>query len=101
MGLINYEKYGIVLRQPKGEKIGRMLLNRHEIIESFLKLLGIAEGVLEETEKIEHTVSNQTLNRLEDITNFLKNNSEIIKEFEKYTEERRQNGSGKLSKLTF
>ena len=50
--LINYEKYGIIMFSEEGRQTGKALLERHLMVEEFLILLGITEGVLEETEKI-------------------------------------------------
>ncbi|MCL6479074.1 MAG: transcriptional regulator MntR [Peptococcaceae bacterium] len=84
IGVVNYEKYGMILLSKKGERMGKALLERHQIIESFLKLMGITEGVLEETEKIEHTISDHTLRCLADFVEFFKNRPEVINEFEAY-----------------
>ena len=83
-GVVNYEKYGIVLLNNKGKEIGEALLERHQIVEDFLKLLGITENVLEETEKIEHTINSKTVECLVDFVQFLKNRPDLIKEFETY-----------------
>lgn len=81
---VNYEKYGIIMLSEKGRQTGQALLERHRIIEDFLKMLGITEGVLEETEKIEHTISSQTVECLADFVSFFKNRPEIMREFELY-----------------
>jgi len=84
VGVVNYEKYGIVLLNDKGKEIGEALMERHRIIEDFLKLLGVTENVLEETEKIEHTISAKTLQCLADFVQFLKIRPDLIIEFESY-----------------
>lgn len=84
IGFVNYEKYGMILLSKKGENMGKALLERHQLIEDFLNLLGITRGVLEETEKIEHTISPQTLNCLADFVEFFKNRPEVLREFEIY-----------------
>lgn len=84
IGAVNYERYGMIILSKKGEELGSALLERHQIIEDFLKLLGITKGVLEETEKIEHTISTETLNCLADFVEFFKNRPDVIKEFEAY-----------------
>lgn len=89
---VNYEKYGIILLSDKGRQTGQALLERHCIIEDFLKMLGITEGVLEETEKIEHTISSRTVNCLADFVSFFKNRPKVIREFEKYR--KKKGGSG-------
>ncbi|KNZ69959.1 DtxR family iron (metal) dependent repressor [Thermincola ferriacetica] len=81
IGLINYEKYGIITPTKQGQQIGNTLLERHKTIENFLRLLGLKKGVLEETEKIEHTVSSQTLEHLATFVNFLKTRPEIIENY--------------------
>lgn len=84
LNFVECEKYGIIVLKKKGRQMGKALIQRHETIESFLKLLGISEGLLEETEKIEHTISAQTLDSLGDFVSFLKSKPEIIKDFEIY-----------------
>ncbi len=86
--IINYEKYGMIMLSKKGLRIGKALLERHQVVEEFLKLLGITKGLLEETEKIEHTVSAQTLKCLADFVEFFKEKPETHKEFETYRKEK-------------
>ena len=80
-GFVNYEKYGIITLSEKGKTMGKALLERHQIIEEFLKLLGISEGILEETEKIEHTISINTLKRLANFIKFIQGKPDLISEF--------------------
>ena len=80
-GFVNYEKYGTITLSEKGKIAGKALLERHQIIEEFLKLLGISEGLLEETEKIEHTISIDTLNRLDNFIKFIQSKPGLIREF--------------------
>jgi Mn-dependent DtxR family transcriptional regulator len=85
--LLDYEKYGVILLKESGKVMGKALLTRHNIIENFLKLLGISnENVLEETEKIEHTISNETLKCFERFASFLNQNNEIIEMYNKFLE---------------
>jgi Mn-dependent DtxR family transcriptional regulator len=82
--IVNYEKYGIITLSQKGKDIGAALLRRHMMVEEFLELIGIAKNILEETEKIEHTISVDTLQRLSNLTAFLKNNPQVLKEFQDF-----------------
>jgi Mn-dependent DtxR family transcriptional regulator len=60
--LIKYQKYGVLMLDNLGKEIGAALIGRHNLIEKFLKAIGVEdENLLEETEKIEHTVSNKTM----------------------------------------
>lgn len=84
MNFVNYEKYGIITLSKQGQKLGNKLLERHTMIEDFLKLLGISKGVLEETEKIEHTINTTTMKCLAKFVSFLKSRPDIISDFKKY-----------------
>ncbi|MDP4146851.1 MAG: transcriptional regulator MntR [Bacillota bacterium] len=86
--LIDYEKYGIIILTEAGKNKGRFLLYRHNIIEGFLRLLGISDSILEQTEKIEHTISNKTLEYFSDFINFIQENPEIISKFDSYRKEK-------------
>lgn len=88
LNLINYTKYGFLTLTDDGKSIGELLLKRHHTIETFLKLLGLKEGILNETEKIEHTINENTLQCLSDYVDFLKNNPEILNKFEIYKEKK-------------
>ena len=83
--LIKYIKYGVLVLEEDGKTLGEELLNRHNIIESFLRILDVSESdVLEETEKIEHTISIQTTKCFQDFVQFTKDNPEIIADFKTY-----------------
>jgi len=83
--LLKYEKYGVLVLEESGKVLGEALLNRHNVIESFLRILDISElDVLEETEKIEHTISKQTTKCFQDFVQFIKDNPEIVIEFKTY-----------------
>ena len=80
--LVNYERYGVITLTEKGRLEGSTLLMRHNIVENFLRSIGVNEGIFEETEKIEHTVSRETLRCMANYLNFLKENPHIEKKFE-------------------
>jgi Mn-dependent DtxR family transcriptional regulator len=65
--------------------LGQALINRHNVIENPLRILDISElDVLEETEKIEHTISNQTTQCFQDFVQFIKDNPKIVIKFKIY-----------------
>lgn len=84
IGLLKYERYGIVILTDDGKEVGRYLLGRHKIIEEFLKTIGINESLLIETELIEHNISPNTLKNIRILTEFFINNPEIVKRFEEF-----------------
>ncbi len=88
IGLVNYQRYGVVTLTEEGKQKGHLLLKRHNIIETFLKAIGVTKGILEETEKIEHTISKETLICIADLTSFFEENQEIVKKFSNYKRSR-------------
>lgn len=85
LNLLKYERYGAIILEDEGMSLGRMLMNRHNTIEQFLKLMGVRDNVLlEETEKIEHTLSPETLECFEKYIYFIRDNADILEKFEAY-----------------
>jgi len=59
---VQYEKYGVLTLTESGTTVGEYLLQRHGTVARFLKIMGVEEAeLLEETEKVEHTMSKATL----------------------------------------
>ncbi|MGE5544627.1 MAG: transcriptional regulator MntR [Bacillota bacterium] len=83
-GMVNYEKYGYIILTRKGKKLGKELMYRHQVVEDFLRLLGVTEGLLEQTEKIEHTLNPQTLKELARLVKFFKDRPELVTDYQKY-----------------
>lgn len=85
LNLLKYEKYGVIILKESGRKMGEALLKRHNMIEAFLRLLGISEEqVLTETEKVEHTLSEETAKCFEEYISFIKVNPDVVNRFIDY-----------------
>lgn len=85
MNLLQYERYGVILLRPEGKRLGELLLERHRIIETFFRLFGIdEEKLLAETEKAEHTLSDDTVKRFERYISFIRENPDVIERLDKY-----------------
>jgi Mn-dependent DtxR family transcriptional regulator len=83
--LLKYIKYGVLELEEDGKNLGKILINRHNTIESLLRILDISESdILEETEKIEHTISNRTAKCFQDFVQFIDNNPQILIDFKAY-----------------
>lgn len=90
--LVKYEKYGVIILKEKGKELGSQLMERHRIIENFMKSIGVSdENVLEETEKIEHVLVDETIKCFDEFVEFLKDNPDIS---ERYTAFQRGRKSG-------
>ena len=85
LGLLNYKKYGIIFLTENGRELGKYLLQRHNIIEVFLKNMGVNEDTLVETELIEHNISAATLQKLNTFNRFLEQNPDIVKVYEEFS----------------
>jgi len=85
LNLLKYERYGVILLRPEGKMLGELLLNRHNTIESFFRLFGIDEkNILAETEKVEHTLSAETVKCFERFISFVKENPDVLKRMNEY-----------------
>lgn len=79
LSLVIYEKYGYIRLTEDGNIYGEYLLYRHNTVEKFLIIIGVTKNVLEETEKIEHVLSKDTFERIENFIGII-DNYPIIKE---------------------
>lgn len=84
MGCFNYKKYGIIEFTEQGMEMGEYLLKRHETIEKFLKMIGVMNNILMDTEKIEHSISDETFKHILLFVQFLEENSLGINLYKKY-----------------
>ncbi|HPU63038.1 MAG TPA: transcriptional regulator MntR [Mobilitalea sp.] len=90
MNLVKYERYGVIMLKEDGIKLGKTLLYRHNLIEEFLRLLSITEGILSETEKMEHTINNDILSGLTDLVDFFNENPEILEQWQLYRNRKKE-----------
>ena len=82
--LLIYRKYDYIQLTDIGEIVGKRLLDRHNVVYSFLETIGLKEYIHEETEKIEHTISIETLLRIDELINFFEENEVLLKKFREY-----------------
>ncbi len=93
LGLLNYEKYGVIKLTDKGIKLGSFLLKRHILIENFLRLIGVKDScLLRDTEMIEHHLSLNAFNKIKLLYKFLKANPAVLNKFERYKQDRGKPG---------
>ena len=71
-GYIKYERYKSVLLTKKGENYARNIVRRHRIWEVFLnKIVGLPwDKVHDEANRLEHSSSDDLVNRLEEMLDF-------------------------------
>lgn len=66
-----YEKYRGFTLTPKGKRMGKRLVYRHELLEQFLKQIGVhEENVYRDVEGIEHHLSWDSIDRIGDLVQY-------------------------------
>ncbi|ANU24343.1 transcriptional regulator MntR [Planococcus donghaensis] len=71
-GYLIYERYRGLVLTPKGQKLGKRLLERHGLLEQFLQLIGVdEERIYEDVEGIEHHLSWNSIDRIADLVQLL------------------------------
>lgn len=69
---LNYEKYQGLILTPKGKKVGERLVYRHELLEKFLRIIGVdEENIYTDVEGIEHHLSWNSIDRIGDVVQYL------------------------------
>lgn len=63
--LVRAQKYGNIELTEKGTSLGEYLLYRHDVLHRFLCLLNGSKNELEQVEKIEHFINENTIKNLE------------------------------------
>ena len=93
LGLVNYSPYGYIDLTDEGRRQASKILRRHEIIYKFLhKVLQVDEGKAEDDAcKIEHAISDSTLERLVNFIHFIEHcpriGEDCILSFRKFCQE--------------
>lgn len=86
-----YEKYRGLILTPKGKKIGKRLVYRHELLEQLLRLIGVKEeNIYEDVEGIEHHLSWDAIDRVGDLVQFFEEDEarvQALREVQKANEE--------------
>lgn len=80
LGLLKYDKLDCILLTNQGKSIGKYLLERHHIVESFFKLIG-SNSPLKEAELVEHMLCPSTVYRIKALIDFFDKNPIILENF--------------------
>ena len=81
LGLLDYEKYGVIRLTEKGKETGDYLLWRHEVIRRFYELLsGHNDTSFVEAERTEHLLSEHTVRGMETVLRFFEAHEEAAAE---------------------
>ncbi|GGF08208.1 transcriptional regulator MntR [Halobacillus andaensis] len=76
---LNYEKYRGLILTPKGKKVGKRLVYRHELLEQFLEIIGVEKDkIYEDVEGIEHHLSWDSIDRIGDLVQYFEENKSRV-----------------------
>lgn len=65
LGLVAFEKYGLIQPTEKGWEVGGYLLYRHDVLHRFFCMINQSEDELEQVEQVEHFLNEKTVRNLE------------------------------------
>ncbi|NRS14892.1 transcriptional regulator MntR [Brevibacillus sp. HB1.2] len=76
-----YEKYRGLVLTPKGKKIGKRLVDRHSLLEEFMRIIGLdEEHIYQDVEGIEHHLSWESITCLEYLVQYFESDPKRIEE---------------------
>lgn len=76
-----YEKYRGLILTSKGKKVGKRLVDRHELLEQFLEIIGVQEeNIYRDVEGIEHHLSSDSITQIEMLVEYFKKDAKRIQD---------------------
>ncbi|MBE1555142.1 transcriptional regulator MntR [Sporosarcina limicola] len=83
-GYVIYERYkGLVLTE-RGLKFGKKLVMRHELLEQFLRIIGVDEvNIYRDVEGIEHHLSWNAMDRITNLVEAMEQDDEFVENLKK------------------
>lgn len=88
-GYLDYIPYKNIDLTDKGAKLGKFLVDRNQMLQSFLKVIGSKADKEEEAEAIEHYLSKETVNAMTMVVAFFEKNPDIQQRLIDYEQEMR------------
>lgn len=83
-----YEKYRGLVLTNKGKKIGKRLVDRHELLEEFLELIGVnEENIYKDVEGIEHHLSWDSITCIASLVEFFKRDEARVADLRRISQE--------------
>jgi len=76
-----YEKYRGLVLTNKGKKMGKRLVDRHQLLENFLTTIGVQdENIYRDVEGIEHHLSWDSITCIETLVEYFRRDSQRLDE---------------------
>ncbi|HEY4602619.1 MAG TPA: transcriptional regulator MntR [Cerasibacillus sp.] len=81
---LDYEKYRGFVLTDKGNKIGKRLVFRHDLLEEFLEIIGVdSDNIYDDVEGIEHHLSWNSIDRIADLVTYFKEDENRLEQLQK------------------
>lgn len=78
-GYVYYERYKGLELTEKGSIFGKKLVKRHDILEEFLRIIGVDEkNIYDDVEGIEHHLSWNAIDRITDLVEKLEEDDDFV-----------------------
>ncbi|ARK31414.1 transcriptional regulator MntR [Halalkalibacter krulwichiae] len=75
-----YERYRGLVLTSKGKKIGKRLVYRHELLEDFMRIIGVDDShIYQDVEGIEHHLSWDAIDRIGDLVQYFQEQEARVK----------------------
>lgn len=79
-GYVVYERYRGLELTDKGMQFGKKLVKRHDLLEQFLRIIGVEEkNIYKDVEGIEHHLSWNAMDRITDLVEAMKDDDEFVR----------------------
>ena len=89
-GYLIYERYRGLMLTSKGQKLGKRLLQRHDLLEQFLRLIGVDEDkIYGDVEGIEHHLSWNSIDRIADLVQLLEEDEGVAEKLKNLSNEQK------------
>lgn len=83
-----YEKYRGLVLTNKGKKIGKRLVDRHDLLEEFLELIGVdQQNIYKDVEGIEHHLSWDSITCIASLVEYFKRDEDRVTELRSVSQE--------------
>lgn len=83
---VEYKKYQGIYLTEEGKKLGNLLVKRNSVLQEFLFVINSNCDTANEAEAMEHYLSPPTISAIEKLVEFMKNDTEIMNRFTKFSE---------------
>jgi len=85
---IKYEPYGNIRLTLKGNNFGKYLVERNRILQEFLSLICSKCDITVEAEAMEHYLSKATIDAIQGLVKFFKDNPNLYQQYRTYIDSR-------------